>query len=39
MEQKIAPLNLGFMTLAMKYFQFILAFVKKKIDASETGKI
>ena len=31
MEQKIAPLNLGFMTLAIKYFQIILAFFQKKV--------
>ena len=38
MEQKIDPSNLGFWTLAINYFQFILAIFQTKLDASETGK-
>ena len=39
MEEKIDPPNLGFWTLAINNFQFILAFFQKKLDARETGKI
>ena len=39
MEQKIDPSNLSVWTLAINYFQFILAIFQKKLDASETGKI
>ena len=38
-EQKIDPSNLAFWTLAINYFQFILAIFQKKLDASETGKL
>ena len=37
MEQKIDPTNLVFWTLAVIYFQIILAiFSKNQLDASET---
>ena len=38
MEQTIDPSNLGFWTLSINYFQFILAIFQTKLDASETGK-